>query len=390
MLRASSRLGPSLLSEETMTRRTHNFGPGPAALPLPVLEQVRDELLDFRGSGMSILESSHRSAPYGEVQEGAKRALAELLGIRLGEGSSHEILFMGGGARTQFGLVPMNFLPPGGHAEYLVTGRWAEMAAAEGAKRGDARIAWSSAETGHDRVPTAEELAALEIEPGTAYVHYTSNNTVAGTQMLTPPPADRLGGAPLVADMSSDIVSRPIDAQRFALIYAGAQKNLGPAGVTVVIVRRDMLERCPADLPDTLHYGRMASKDSLLNTPPVFAIYTVGLVARWLLDQGGVEAAGARNEAKAALLYDAIDSSDGFYRGHARPDSRSRMNVTFRLPDEELEARFVAEAAERDMVGIKGHRSVGGIRVSLYNAIERASVERLVELMEDFRRRRRS
>lgn len=371
-----------------MTRRVHNFGAGPAALPLPVLERIRDELLDFRGSGMSILESSHRSARYAEVQEGAKGALAELLGIGLGEGASHEILFMGGGARTQFGLVPMNLLPAGGRAEYLVTGRWAEMAHGEGAKRGNARVAWSSAATGHDRVPTADELAALEIDPDAAYVHYTSNNTVAGTQMLAPPPADRLGGAPLVADMSSDIVSRPIDVGRFALIYASAQKNLGPAGATVVIVRRDVLERCPDDLPDTLHYGRMAAKDSLLNTPPVFTVYAVGLVARWLLDQGGLGAAETRNEAKAALLYEAIDRSDGFYRGHARPDSRSRMNVTFRLPDEDLEARFVAQAAERDMVGVKGHRSVGGIRASLYNAVDRTSVERLVELMEDFRRLR--
>lgn len=370
-----------------MTRRVHNFGAGPAALPLPVLEQIREGLLDFGGSGMSILESSHRGAHYTQVQAETKRALAELLGIGGGEDASHEILFMGGGARTQFALVPMNLLPAGGRAEYVVTGRWAEMALAEGAKRGETRTAWSSAETGHDRVPTADELAELEIAPETAYLHYTSNNTVAGTQMPAPPPEDRLGGVPLVADMSSDIASRPLDVGRFGLIYAGAQKNLGPAGVTVVFVRRDLLERSPDGLPDTLHYGRMASKDSLLNTPPVFAVYAVGLVARWMLDQGGVEAAAARNEEKAALVYDAIDRSDGFYRGHARPDSRSRMNVTFRLPSAELEAQFVGEAADRDMVGLKGHRSVGGIRASLYNAVDRSSVERLVELMEDFRRR---
>ncbi len=357
--------------------RVHNFGAGPAALPLPVLEEVRRELLDFRGTGMSILEASHRGAAYGEVHQGTVAALRELLG----GAPDHEVLFMGGGARTQFGAVPWNLLPAGASADYLVTGRWAELAAAEAAKRGTARIAWSSEATGHDRVPAPGEY---RVDPEAAYLHYTSNNTIFGTQLAAPPAA---GPVPLVCDMSSDVLSRPLDLARFGLVYAGAQKNLGPAGVTVVVVRRDLLERSSADLPDTLSYRKVAEKDSLLNTPPVFAIYVVGLVVRHLLARGGVAAAAERNEAKAGLLYRVIDESDGFYRGHARPDSRSRMNVTFRLPTEELERRFLDEAERAGMAGLKGHRSVGGIRASLYNAVELASVEALAELMTDFRRR---
>ncbi len=357
-------------------RRVHNFGAGPAALPLPVLEEVQRELLDFRGTGMSILESSHRGAAYGEVQRGTVGALRELLG----GGADHEVLFMSGGARTQFAAVPWNLLPAGGSADYLVTGRWAEMAAAEADKRGTGRIAWSSAATSHDRVPGP---ADFEVDPEAAYLHYTSNNTIFGTQYPAPPAS---GAIPLVCDMSSDILSRPLDLSRFALIYAGAQKNLGPAGVTVVVIRRDLLERSPAEIPDTLSYRLVADKDSLLNTPPVFAIYVVGLVARHLLARGGVPAAAARNEEKAGLLYRVIDESEGFYRGHARPDSRSRMNVSFRLPSEELERRFLEEAGRAGMTGLKGHRSVGGIRASIYNAVELASVQALAELMTDFRR----
>lgn len=363
-----------------MTHRVHNFGAGPAALPRPVLETVREELLDHRGSGMSILETSHRSPRYDAVHQGAIAGFRELLGgAALGDG--YEVLFMGGGARTQFGLVPWNLMPPGGSADYLLTGRWAEMAAAEGAKRGRAREAWSSAGTGHDRVPGPGDY---EPDPGAAYLHYTSNNTIFGTQFPGVPEA---GGVPLVADVSSDVLSRPLDLGRFGLLYAGAQKNLGPAGVTVVIVRRDLLERSPAELPDTLSYAKMAAKGSLLNTPPVFAIYVLDLVLRHLRQEGGLEAAARRNEEKAALLYRAIDGSGGFYRGHARPEARSRMNVTFRLPSEELEARFLAEAADEGLVGLKGHRSVGGVRASLYNAVDLPSVEVLVHFMEAFLQR---
>ena len=364
--------------------RVHNFGAGPAALPLPVLEQVREELLDFRGSGMSILEASHRGARYTEVHEGAISLLRELIG-GAAQGDGYEVLFFGGGARTQFGLVPWNLMPPGGAADYLVTGHWAEMAAAEAAKRGTVRVAWSSAASGHDRVPAPEELDPGRIDPplgaGAAYVHVTSNNTIFGTQLDVFPD---LGSAPLVCDLSSDALSRPLDLSRFGLLYAGAQKNLGPAGVTVVIVRRDLLERSPPELPDTLSYARMAAKRSLLNTPPVFAIYVLGLVLRHLRDRGGLAAAAERNEEKAVLLYRAIDGSGSFYRGHARPDSRSRMNVTFRLPSPELEERFVAEAAAAGLSGLKGHRSVGGIRASLYNAVELESVRALVGFMADF------
>jgi len=364
-----------------MTHRVHNFGAGPAALPLAVLQQAREELLDFRGSGMSILESSHRGKAYSAVHRETSSALGELLGLAPGDAASHKILYMGGGARTQFGLVPMNLMPSGGRAAYVVTGRWAEMAAGEGAKRGEARIAWTSADSGFDRVP---EPGSVHCTPEDAYLHYTSNNTVVGTQLREPPDS---GDVPLISDMSSDLLSQPLALDRYGLIYAGAQKNLGPAGVTIVLVRNDLLERSPDDLPDTLTYSKMAAKDSLLNTPPVFAIYLVGLVARWLLDQGGLAAAAARSEAKAHLLYGAIDGSGGFYRGHAVPASRSWMNVTFRLPDEALEARFVEEAAAADLVGLKGHRSVGGIRASIYNAVALESVERLVQFMEEFRSR---
>lgn len=362
-----------------MTHRAHNFGAGPAALPLPVLERVRDELLDYRGSGTSILETSHRGALYEEVHDGAMASMRHLLGgAALGE--DHEVLFMGGGARTQFGLVPWNLLPEGGSADYVITGRWSEMAAAEASKRGRVHEAYSSAETGHDRVP---EPADLRLDADAAYVHYTSNNTIYGTQFHEVPEA---GPAPLVVDMSSDVLSRPLDLARFGLVYAGAQKNLGPAGVTVVLVRRDLLERCPAVLPEPLSYARVAAKRSLLNTPPVFAVYVLGLVLEHLKERGGLAAVAERNREKADLLYGAIDASGGFYRGHARPESRSWMNVTFRLPTRELEERFLAAAEEEGLIGLKGHRSVGGVRASLYNAVELDSVRILVEVMDEFHR----
>ena len=357
-----------------MTRRVHNFGAGPAALPLDVLEEVQRQLLDFEGTGMSILEMSHRSGVYDRIHHQAMVDILELLG----GGDDHVVLFMGGGARTQFAVVPMNLRPPGGAADYLTTGSWSEMAFAEAKKGGAAHELWSSAASGHSSVPARGEY---QVHPGAAYLHYTSNNTIAGTQYTDLPAA---GDVPLVCDMSSDIFSRPIDLARFGLIYAGAQKNLGPAGVTLVVVRKDLLERSGPHLADTLSYAKMAAKDSLLNTPPVFAIYIVGLVVRRLLDQGGLETVSQKNDEKASLLYDAIDSSDGFYRGHAQPASRSKMNVTFRLATPELEAAFVKAAAEHDLVGLKGHRSVGGIRASIYNAVGLESVKALVEFMGTF------
>lgn len=360
-----------------MPRRVHNFNAGPAALPLPVLEQVQRDLLDFADTGMSILEMSHRSADYDGVHN---RAIADLRTL-LQCPDEYAILFMGGGALTQFALVAMNFLPASTHADYLITGSWSMAALREAQKIGDARSPWSSIQTHYDHVPTSLDY---RVDPTAAYLHYTSNNTIVGTQYATVPEA---GDVPLVCDMSSDILSRPVDMSRFGLVYAGAQKNVGPAGVTLVLVRHDLLDRCSSTPPTALNYGQLAKKNSLLNTPPVFAIYMVGLVARYLLDQGGLPAVATHNAEKARLLYTVIDASGGFYQGCAQPQSRSLMNVTFRLPTEDLEARFIAESMEADMVGLKGHRSVGGIRASLYNAVSVASVQALVAFMAAFQQR---
>lgn len=360
-----------------MMRCLHNFNPGPAALPRPVLEQVQHDLLDYGGTGMSILEMSHRSPVYEQVHNEAIADLRRLLGCS----ADYAILFMSGGAQTQFGLVPMNLLTAGAWAQYLVTGTWSATALREAQKLGEARELWSSAATGYDRVPAPHDL---QVDPQAAYLHYTSNNTIVGTQFGYIP---ETGDVPLVCDMSSDLLSRPLDVSRFGLLYAGAQKNLGPAGVTVVVVRQDLLERCPAHLPATLSYAQVAARNSLQNTPPVFAIYVVGLVARYLLDQGGLAAAAARNEAKARLLYDVIDASGGFYRGCAHPQSRSLMNLTCRLPSEALETRFVEASSHAGLVGLTGHRAVGGIRVSLYNAVTLASVRALAAFMQEFHHR---
>lgn len=355
----------------------HNFNAGPAALPAPVLEQVQQELLDFGGSGMSILEMSHRSATYEAVHNQAIADLRALLGCP----DDYAILFMSGGGQTQFALVAMNLLLPNTHADYLVTGKWSEDALKEAQKIGDARALWSGAASQYDRIPLPHEY---DIDPTASYFHYTSNNTIAGTQFSLAPEA---GEVPLVCDMSSDILSCPIDVSQFGLIYAATQKNAGPAGTTVVIVRRDLLERSPANLPSTFSYAVTSAKNSLLNTPPVFAIYMVGLVARYLLDEGGLSAAATRNAEKATRLYATLDASDGFYRGCAHVHSRSLMNATFRLPTAELEAQFVADSTAAGFVGLKGHRSVGGIRVSMYNAVTLESVQALVAFMDAFRQK---
>ena len=360
-----------------MTTRVYNFNAGPATLPLPVLQQVQADLLDFGGTGMSILETSHRGPVYDEIHQQAIADLRELFG----GSDDHAILFMGGGAQTQFALVPMNLLPQGRHAAYLETGVWSEAAREEAGKMGDARTLWSSAPCGHDRVPGPDDY---QVPPDAAYLHYTSNNSIMGTQYAAVPEA---GEVPPVCDMSSDILSYPIDLKQFGLIYGGAQKNMGAAGVTLVVIRRDLLERCRSDLPTMLSYAGMAATNSLQNTPPVFAIYIVGLVARRMLEQGGMAAVAARNDEKAGLLYGAIDDSDGFYRGHAQPGSRSRMNVTFHLSSEELTALFVSEAAGEGLLGLKGHQALGGIRVSLYNAVTVDAVRALTDFMAAFRQR---
>lgn len=363
----------------TAVKRVHNFGAGPAALPLPVLERVQAEMLDYAGTGMSVAEMSHRSAAFETIIQRAEADLRALLAL----GDDHAVLFLQGGASLQFAVVPMNLRPEGASADYVLTGHWSKAALKEAEKLGRARVAGSTESTRFDRVPAQAEL---DFDPRAAYLHFTSNNTICGTQWATEPAPP--AGVPLVCDASSDALSRRIDASRYGLVYAGAQKNLGPAGVTLAVVRKDLLERTPGGLPAMLDYRLMAESRSLYNTPPTFAIYVVGLVLRWLLDLGGLAEIGRRNEAKAALLYAAIDASGGFYRGHARPDSRSRMNVTFRLPDEELEKAFVKEATAAGLDGLKGHRSVGGLRASIYNACPIESVRALVGFMADFRKRR--
>jgi phosphoserine aminotransferase len=361
------------------TKRVHNFGAGPAGLPLAVLEQVQAELLDFRSSGMSVMEISHRSKAFGEVIEQAEADLRGLLDIP----SDYSVLFMQGGASLQFSAVPANLRPRGSSADYVMTGSWSKAAHKEADKGGGVRAVGSTESTGFDRVPAQGEI---DFDPKAAYVHFTSNNTIFGTQWPREPEPPR--GVPLACDASSDILCRPTDIGRYGLLYAGAQKNLGPAGVAVVVIRKDLLGRTPGGLPALMDYRLMAEKKSLYNTPPTFTIYVLGKVLQWLKGLGGLTEMGKRNQAKAALLYEAIDSSGGFYRGHARPASRSLMNVTFRLEDGELEKEFLEEAGSADLVGLKGHRSVGGLRASIYNPCPIESVQALVEFMADFKRRR--
>jgi phosphoserine aminotransferase len=360
-----------------VSERVINFSPGPATLPLPVLEEARRTLISIDGVGASPLEVSHRSPWFEDVIEEAERNLRDLLDVP----DTHAVVFCQGGASQQFSMVAMNLLRGSGRtADYVVTGSWGEKAVQEAAKEGEIRVAWSGADLGYTRTPRPEELSWSD---DAAYVHLTSNETIQGVEWPQLPPAT--AGSPIVADMSSDFISRPVDVGAFGLIYAGAQKNAGPAGVTTVIVDRGLLSRVPEGLPSLLDYRTFVDGGSMYNTPPVFSIYIEMLVTRWLKeDVGGLEKQFEINREKAGLLYDIIDASDGFYRGHADPAARSLMNVTWRLPSEDLERRFVAEAAERDMMELKGHRSVGGIRASLYNAMPVESVRILAAFMRDF------
>ncbi len=355
----------------------HNFNAGPAVLPQAVLERAQAELLDYQGRGMSILEMSHRSKEYEAVNSSAEARFKGLLGL----GDDYRVLFMQGGASAQFALLALNFLAPGAVADYVVTGAWGEKAVEEARRIGQTHVAASTAEGGFRAVPS---LAELRVSERPAYVHITSNETIQGVQWPTMPDLHDL---PLVADMSSDILSRPFDARKFALIYAGAQKNIGPAGVTAVLIRTSFMEGARADLPAIFSYKTYAKNSSLYNTPPVFAVYMLDLVLEWIEAQGGLPAMAERNASKAALVYGAIDRSGGFYRGHAEPASRSQMNVTFRLPEEALEKQFVAEAQALGMVGLAGHRSVGGVRASIYNALEPASCAALAAFMDEFARK---
>lgn len=362
-----------------MNERVFNFSPGPATLPLPVLQEVQQNLLALNGVGASILEISHRSKTFEEIIAQAESNIRRLLNLP----DEYHVLFLQGGASLQFSQVPMTFLRGTGRsADYIITGSWAKRALAEAQREGNVRVVWDGKENNYSRVPSAGEYA---INPDSAYVHFTSNETIQGIQFPAEPETD---GVPLVCDASSDFLSRPINVGRYGLIYAGAQKNVGPAGVTIVMVRQDLLERVPDGLPAMLDYRVHAEHRSLYNTPPVFAIYIVMLVTRWLLENiGGLEQMHAINQQKARMLYEAIDRSEGFYRGHAQPGSRSLMNVTWRLPNEELEARFVKEAREAGLHELKGHRSVGGIRASIYNAMPVEGVRVLVRFMEAFRQR---
>lgn len=353
-------------------RRLHNFSAGPGTLPEEVLLEIKDELPVYKDLGSSIMEISHRSPAYTEIAESARKSLRQLLGL----GEDWHILFLQGGASMQFHQVPLNFLPRGGSADYLITGNWASKALKEAKLVGSARVVATSADTSFDRIPPSD---SWEVDENASYLHFTSNNTIYGTQIHWEPEVD----VPLVCDASSDFLSRKIDLDRYGLIYAGAQKNLGPAGVTIVLIRDGFLQRRNQKLPTILDYGTHAEK--LFNTPPVFAVYIVEKTLRWL--QGiGLEEMTRRNEFKAARLYERIDDSE-FYRGTAQPGSRSKMNVTFRLRDESLEEQFIREATQEGLLALKGHRSVGGIRASIYNACSLDSVNALIAFMDEFERR---
>ncbi|WP_298400815.1 3-phosphoserine/phosphohydroxythreonine transaminase [uncultured Chloroflexus sp.] len=356
----------------------HNFNPGPAALPPEVIARAQAELADYHGTGMSILEMSHRSKEYEAINAAAEANLKALLGLS----DDYRVLFMQGGASMQFALIPLNFLPAGSVAEYIITGSWGEKAYEEAQRIGNTRLLASTAAEGYRRLPEPE---ALTSDPQAAYLHITTNETIQGVQW--PAELPDFAPAPLVADMSSDFLSRPFPAHRFALIYAGAQKNLGPAGVTVVVIRQDLIERGRKDLPVIMRYATFAKNNSLYNTPPVFAVYMVNLVLEWIKEQGGLAAMAERNARKAAMVYEAIDTSNGFYVGHAAPEARSLMNVTFRLPSAELEKQFLSDAQAAGMVGLAGHRSVGGIRASLYNAVSPESAAALASFMREFAER---
>ena len=353
--------------------RAYNFSPGPAMLPVSVLEEARENMLSLAGSGVGICEISHRSKEFSAIIEQAEADLRALLNMT----DDHSVLFLQGGATLQFSMAAMNLLGEGQVADYILTGGWSKKALAEAKKVGEVHVAASTEQESFRRIPGPEEI---RLSRSPAYVHFTSNNTLFGTQWREEPPA---GGAPLVCDASSDILSRPLDISKYALMYGGAQKNLGPAGVTLVIIRRDLLERSEDSLPVLLNYKKMVEGKSLYNTPPAFGVYLVGLVAKWLRANGGLAEMHRRNQEKARLLYEALDANP-FFRPHAAKDSRSLMNLTWRLPTEELEAGFVAEATANNMRNLKGHRSVGGLRASIYNAFPKEGVEALVSFMTDF------
>jgi phosphoserine aminotransferase len=353
-------------------KRVYNFNPGPAVMPLEVLQQAQAEMLDFKGTGMSVMEISHRSKEFEAVIQTAEADLRELLGIPV----NYKVMFLQGGATLQFAMLAMN-LRAAGSADYIVTGAWSKIALKEAQKLGTARAAANTEAEGFKGLPEK-----LNLDPKAAYLHFTSNETIHGVEFFSEPTPP--AGVPLVCDASSDFISRPIDVSKYALIYAGAQKNAGPSGVVMVIVRDDMLERTPANLPVMLDYKALAASGSLHNTPPSFSIYMVGLVLKWARKVGGLAAIEKINRSKADLIYRAIDGSGGFYRGHAKSEARSLMNIPFRLPTEELEDTFAKEAKSNNLIGLKGHRSVGGMRASIYNAMTVEGAQELAKFMREF------
>lgn len=361
-----------------MTKRVYNFSPGPAMLPLPVLEAAQKDLLALPGVGQSILEVSHRSKDFVAIIETAEANLRKLMQIP----DNYRVLFLQGGAQMQFAMIPMNYLRGSATpADYIVTGTWSKKAAPEAKTQGPVHVAFDGGGSNYNRVPTSDEL---DLNPEAPYAYFTSNETIQGVQFATEPD---VGNVPLVCDASSDVLCRPVPIEKYALYYACAQKNAGPAGVTIVIIRDDMLEKCPGDLPTMLNYAPLAKEKSLLNTPPVFSIYAVKLVTDWLLDEiGGLDKMLEQNRKKSQMIYDVIDGSGGFYECHAEVGSRSLMNIAFRLPSEELQNQFLAGAKERDLVNLQGHRSVGGCRASIYNAMPVEGCRILAEYMAEFRK----
>jgi phosphoserine aminotransferase len=358
-----------------MSTRIYNFSAGPAVLPLPVLEEAQRDLITLPGVGMSVMEISHRSKTFEDILDRAIADIRELTGMP----PNYTVLMLQGGASTQFSMVPMNLLGAGQTADYVDTGTWADKAIKEARRVGTVNVTGSTKADHYNRIPAPQELA---LTPGAAYVHITGNNTIEGTEWPEPPAA---GDVPLVSDASSHILSGPIDVSRFGLIYAGAQKNLGPSGLTLVIVRDDLLARSSASLPTMLNYKVQAENNSLYNTPPAFGVYILGLTMKWLKSLGGLPGIAAINRRKASTLYAEIDRT-GFYRGTAQKESRSLMNITFRLPSEELEKAFDKEATAAGLDGLKGHRSVGGLRASIYNAFPEAGIDALVAFMREFER----
>jgi phosphoserine aminotransferase len=361
-----------------MTQRVYNFSAGPAVLPEPVLAEVQRDLMALPGVGASILEISHRSSTFENIIQQAETNLRQLLSIP----DDYAVLMLQGGGRLQFSMIPMNLMGEGRRTcDYIVTGSWSKYAAQEAPKFGETRIVWDGKANNYNRLP---EKSELRLDPKAAYVYYASNETIQGVQFATEP---QVGNVPLVCDASSDFLSRPVDISKYGIYYACAQKNAGPSGLTLVVIRKDLLVRSRESLPGYLNYQIHAEAQSLWNTAPTFAIYVFMLVTKWLItDIGGIDKMQSINRGKSKLLYDVIDQSDGFYTGHAVPECRSMMNVSFRLPSDELTNKFVKAAEDRNMTDLKGHRSVGGIRASIYNAMPIAGVEMLRDYMLEFQK----